>query len=141
MARKKNEIIEEVVEEINEEVEVNEEVNEEINEEVEVNEEANEEVEVNEEANEEVEIKETEIDTEKDSDDFGEEAPIILAGSVICEALNVRRAPNKESEVLGILHKDDIVNVYDIEDGSEYYTIKFNDIIAYCMKKFIRIPK
>lgn len=57
-----------------------------------------------------------------------------------CEKLNVRKQANKDSEVVEIIQKDDIVNVYLNESTDDFYRVftKSNSF-GYCMKKFIKI--
>ena len=57
-----------------------------------------------------------------------------------CFALNVRKAPNKKSDVITILQKNTKVSVINPETKNGWYHIKLkNGSEGYCMKEFITI--
>ena len=64
-------------------------------------------------------------------------APVKI-GAVSCELLNVRKAPNKDSEVLEVIKMESKVTILDKD--KEWYKVKTaKDTIGYCMKKFISV--
>ena len=59
-------------------------------------------------------------------------------GAVTCELLNVRKAPNKDSDVLEVIKMESKVTILD--KNKEWYKVKTaKDTIGYCMKKFISV--
>lgn len=68
-------------------------------------------------------------------------APSLKKGMVICQNLNVRKAPTTESEILRIIPKDTKVKI--LEDVNEtWYKVRIPEIeTGFCMKEFISIVK
>lgn len=63
-----------------------------------------------------------------------------LTGTVTCELLNVRVAPNKEATIECVLTKGSKVNVNLSESTDGWYkVITAHKITGYCMKKFIAV--
>lgn len=60
-------------------------------------------------------------------------------GVVNCSKLNVRKEPNKESEVLSIIDENKVVKILDDSDKVFYKVMISENIEGYCMKKFINI--
>lgn len=60
-----------------------------------------------------------------------------------CARLNVRKAPNAKSQVIHIVDSKSIIEVLPEESTNEWYKtfvrVKGEDIIGYCMKKFISV--
>lgn len=66
--------------------------------------------------------------------------PKILLGVVTdCSKLNVRKKANIKSEVASVINAKTEVTVYPDESTKDWYKVKVNDVIGFCMKKFIKI--
>jgi len=52
-----------------------------------------------------------------------------------CELLNARKEPNKDSEVLFVIGKEDKIVI--LEEENDFYKVSVNGKEAYCMKNFI----
>ena len=67
------------------------------------------------------------------------EEPVVEAveeGVVIPTLLNVRNLPNKESEIIRVLNKDDEVKIIGTEN--DFFIVELDDgLIGYCVKDFI----
>lgn len=66
----------------------------------------------------------------------------IVNGMVNTERLNLRKEPNKNSEILLVLSGNTYVKVYlnETEPTNEFYKVETTEgIIGYCMTKFITI--
>lgn len=62
-------------------------------------------------------------------------------GSVICENLNVRKEPTKDSMILQIISKDTVVEILD-ESDEIWYKIRIEEIgSGFCMKEFIKVKE
>ncbi len=59
------------------------------------------------------------------------------SGVITANNLNVRSQPNTEGEILGKVHKNDIVNI--LKELSEWVKIKYNDREAYVFKQYVEI--
>lgn len=61
-------------------------------------------------------------------------------GTVTCELLNMRCAPNSNADVVTVLSKKTNVSVNLSESTDEWYKVDaLNGNIGYCMKKFITV--
>ena len=117
-----DESVKEVIETIEELPETDEEVvNVEVEEPVEI--ETNEEEVVNVEVEEPVEIEEVPT--------FG-----IVKD---CKILNVRKEPNKNSEVISTVTLSTKIEILLKDSTEDFYCVKIDDVIAYCMKKYISL--
>jgi len=70
--------------------------------------------------------------TEKDTVD---EKTVIMKGKVVANLLNVRSEDSLNSEVIGKLKKNDLVEIVSILE--EWYEIQFNDSSAFVSAKFV----
>lgn len=70
-----------------------------------------------------------------------EEVKRTVKGKVIdCTRLNVRRRPNKDSEVNCIIDVDSIVEINENKSNDEWYRVTTdNGIYGYCMKQYISL--
>lgn len=70
-----------------------------------------------------------------------EEVKRTAKGKVIdCTRLNVRRRPNKDSEVNCIIDVDSVVEINENKSNDEWYrVITDNGIYGYCMKQYISL--
>lgn len=70
-----------------------------------------------------------------------EEVKRIVKGKVIdCTRLNVRRKPNKDSEVNCIIDIDSVVEINESKSNDEWYrVITDNGVYGYCMKRYISL--
>ena len=89
-----------------------------------------------------VKIMEEKIITEEPVVEVAEEVteePVVEAveeGVVIPTLLNVRNLPNKESEIIRVLNKDDEVKIIGTEN--DFFIVELDDgLIGYCVKDFI----
>jgi len=64
-----------------------------------------------------------------------EEKPVLMKGKVNANVLNIRSQPSTDSDVVGKLGKDDIVEIIGIE--TDWYEIHYNNASAYVFAKFI----
>lgn len=64
-----------------------------------------------------------------------------VKGKVIdCTRLNVRRRPNKDSEVTCIIDVDSIVEINENKSNDEWYRVTTdNGVYGYCMKQYISL--
>lgn len=63
-----------------------------------------------------------------------------MIGTVKCELLNVRVAPNKEATIAAVIVKDAKVTINKKESTDGWYkVVTENNITGYCMKKFIAV--
>lgn len=62
-------------------------------------------------------------------------------GTVICDKLNVRKAPTKGSTVLKIISKDTKVKILDSANDVWYKVCVDNIGTGFCMKEFIKVGK
>ena len=94
---------------------------------------------VNETLTEEVKKPETEVQTSTGdvvTDEPSIETPETKVGKLAnCELLNARKEPNKDSEVLFVIGKEDKIVI--LEEENDFYKVLVNDKEAYCMKNFI----
>lgn len=63
----------------------------------------------------------------------------IFAKVANCARLNIRKDPNKNSEILTIVNLGDCVEVDPDNDTSSWYHVFVGDIEGYCMKAYIAI--
>lgn len=64
--------------------------------------------------------------------------PVVTEGMVACERLYVRSEPTVDSEPLGIIKRDSVVEI--IEDAGEFYNVYTETgLDGFCMKKFITV--
>lgn len=70
-----------------------------------------------------------------------EEVKRTVKGKVIdCTRLNVRRRPNKDSEVNCIIDVDSIVEINENKSNDEWYRVTTNNgVYGYCMKQYISL--
>ena len=70
-----------------------------------------------------------------------EEVKRTIKGKVIdCTRLNVRRRPNKDSEVNCIIDVDSIVEINENKSNDEWYRVTTdNGVYGYCMKQYISL--
>lgn len=70
-----------------------------------------------------------------------EEVKRTVKGKVIdCTRLNIRRRPNKDSEVNCIIDVDSIVEINENKSNDEWYRVTTDDeVYGYCMKKYISL--
>lgn len=70
-----------------------------------------------------------------------EEVKRTVKGKVIdCTRLNVRRRPNKDSEVNRVIDVDSIVEINENKSNDEWYRVTTdNGVYGYCMKKYISL--
>lgn len=70
-----------------------------------------------------------------------EEVKRTVKGKVIdCTRLNVRRRPNKDSEVNCIIDVDSIVEINENKSNDEWYRVTTdNGVYGYCMKQYISL--
>lgn len=70
-----------------------------------------------------------------------EEVKRTVKGKVIdCTRLNVRKRPNKDSEVTCIIDVDSIVEINENKSNDEWYRVTTdNGVYGYCMKKYISL--
>ena len=69
------------------------------------------------------------------------EAPSKKKGKVICQSLNMRKAPTTDSEILRILTKDTEVKILDDVDDTWYKVCVGGAGTGFCMKEFIKLGK
>ena len=88
---------------------------------------------------EEVKESETEVQTNTGdvaTDEPSVESPETKVGKLSnCELLNARKEPNKDSEVLFVVGKEDKIVI--LEEENDFYKVSVNNKEAYCMKNFI----
>ena len=70
-----------------------------------------------------------------------EEVKRTVKGKVIdCTRLNVRRKPNKDSEVNCVIDVDSIVEINENKSNDEWYRVTTdNGVYGYCMKQYISL--
>ena len=70
-----------------------------------------------------------------------EEVKRTAKGKVIdCTRLNVRRRPNKDSEVNCIIDVDSVVEINENKSNDEWYRVTTdNGVYGYCMKQYISL--
>lgn len=70
-----------------------------------------------------------------------EEVKRTVKGKVIdCTRLNVRKRPNKDSEVNCVIDADSIVEINENKSNDEWYRVTTdNGVYGYCMKKYISL--
>lgn len=70
-----------------------------------------------------------------------EEVKRTVKGTVIdCTRLNVRKRPNKDSEVNCVIDADSIVEINENKSNDEWYRVTTdNGVYGYCMKKYISL--
>lgn len=70
-----------------------------------------------------------------------EEVKRTVKGKVIdCTRLNVRRRPNKDSEVNCVIDVDSIVEINENKSNDEWYRVTTdNGVYGYCMKQYISL--
>ena len=70
-----------------------------------------------------------------------EEVKRTVKGKVIdCIRLNVRRRPNKDSEVNCVIDVDSIVEINENKSNDEWYRVTTdNGVYGYCMKQYISL--
>lgn len=65
-----------------------------------------------------------------------EEKPVLMKGQIIANVLNIRSKATTNSDVLGKLKKDDIVEIVSI--GDKWFEIHFNNGSAFVFAKFVK---
>ena len=91
------------------------------------------------------EVKEEVLEAVADSEPVKMEKPAkakpkAKTGTVTCELLNVRVAPNSEATIVEVIKKDSKVSINLAESTDEWYKVVTADkITGYCMKKFIAV--
>lgn len=60
-------------------------------------------------------------------------------GFVICNLLYLRNGHSIDDDVIGILDKNQKVEIILNESTSDFYRVHVNDLDGYCMKKYIKI--
>lgn len=72
---------------------------------------------------------------------INEEVKKTIKGKVIdCTRLNVRRKPNKDSEVNCIIDVDSVVEINENKSNDEWYRVTTdNGVYGYCMKRYISL--
>lgn len=80
--------------------------------------------------------------TEETSFDENETASKLnKTGSVICNNLNVRKEPTKDSMILQIISKDTMVEILD-DSNDVWYKIRIGEVgSGFCMKEFIKVKE
>ena len=68
-------------------------------------------------------------------------APSNKKGVVICQNLNMRKAPTLGSSILQILTKDTKIEIIDNADDAWYKVRTSKGTIGFCMKEFIKLGK
>ena len=70
-----------------------------------------------------------------------EEVKRTVKGKVIdCTRLNVRKRPNKDSEVNCVIDVDSIVEINENKSNDEWYRVTTdNGVYGYCMNKYISL--
>lgn len=68
-------------------------------------------------------------------------APFNKKGVVICQSLNMRKAPTLDSAILRILTKDTEIKILDDVDDAWYKVRTGKGTIGFCMKEFIKLGK
>lgn len=65
--------------------------------------------------------------------------PVIVYNGRVdnCFKLNLRRKPNKNSEVISVLDKGQIVVILD--QVNDFYKVEIDGLIGFCMKSYIEI--
>ena len=103
------------------------------------------EVEVEAEVETETEVEETEtpeVEVEENQNGVAEIEPEVLTGVVTAAKLNVRELPNKASDVVCVISKDDVITI--VTDTSQTYE-DFYEVctadgkLGFCMKQFIKL--
>lgn len=69
------------------------------------------------------------------------EAPSKKKGRVICQSLNMRKAPMMDSEILRILSKGTEVKILDDTDDIWYKVCVGGIGTGFCMREFIKLGK
>jgi len=65
-----------------------------------------------------------------------EEKPLLMKGQIIANALNIRSKASTDSDVVGKLKKNDIVEIISI--GKKWYEIHYNNGNAFVFAKFVK---
>ena len=91
------------------------------------------------ETTEEIHVDENTSENVETVEEVMQEEILDIKGSVLCELLNVRKEPNKNSEILTVVSKDTLLTILDKDFSEEFYKVLVNNIEGYCMKKFIAI--
>jgi hypothetical protein len=64
-------------------------------------------------------------------------SPITSRARVMAQALNVRDAPSLQGAIIGLLHKDDVVEVLDATDDQAWLKIRAADVTGWSSHKFL----
>ena len=65
----------------------------------------------------------------------------VLAYVSGCVRLNIRKQPSLNSEIVGILNADDVVEIDHDESTDSFYKIVSPKAVGYCMKQYITIEE
>lgn len=84
---------------------------------------------------------ETEVETEPETtpEEVVNKADSVVGTIVKCVRLNVRKEPNKDAKVVGVLNKDDSVDINIEESTNDFYKVSTMTVTGYCVKDFIEI--
>ena len=75
------------------------------------------------------------VDKKTEEKKVTEEKTLIMKGKITAKVLNVRSDASLDSEVLGKLKKNDLVEIVGIEE--KWYEIQFSDSSAFVSAKFV----
>lgn len=63
----------------------------------------------------------------------------VIIGTVNCDQLFLREEPDKESDILYVMHKGEAVSINLDESTSTFYKVTVSGAVGFCVKEFITI--
>jgi hypothetical protein len=70
------------------------------------------------------------------------EVPETVIGWVCnCKKLNVRKDANKTADVIRVIEVGDEVEIISEGETADFYCVRFDDVIGFCMKEYIGIDQ
>lgn len=65
---------------------------------------------------------------------------VALKGHIVnCEALNMRKEPSIDSQIIRVIHPDDVVSVNIDDSINEWFKVSIDNATGFCMKKYVSI--
>ena len=64
----------------------------------------------------------------------------VLKGRIVnCEALNMRAKASIDSQIISVIHTDDVLSINIDNSTEEWLEVSVNNVNGFCMKKYVSI--
>lgn len=64
----------------------------------------------------------------------------VLKGHIVnCEALNMRAKASIDSQIIHVIHTDDVLSINIDDSTEEWLKVSVNNVNGFCMKKYVSI--